>query len=167
MSTFVAICYPDPYRAQEARLAFAKLQKEYLIDIEDAVVAVKNEKGKIKLHQSVNLTAAGAVTGGFWGTLIGLFFLNPLFGAAVGAAAGAVSGALNDIGIDDKMMKAIADKLQPNSSALFVLVRNVIPDKVIPEIQKYGGTLLQTNLSHEDEVRLQAALNDARGAAGA
>lgn len=167
MSTFIAICYPDPHRAHEVRLEFAKLQRDYLVDLEDAVVAVKNEQGKIKLHQAMNLTAAGAVSGGFWGSLVGLIFLNPLFGAAVGAAAGAVSGALTDIGIDDRMMKSIAEKLQPNTSALFVLVRKATPDKVVPEIQKYGGTLLQTSLSHEDEMRLQAALNDAKGAADA
>ena len=80
MSTFVAIGYDDPHQAQEVRLALVKLQREYLIDMEDAVVAVKNEAGKIKLHQAVNLTAAGAVSGGFWGSLIGLLFLNPLTG---------------------------------------------------------------------------------------
>ena len=45
--------------------------------LEDAVVGVKDEKGTVKLHQAVNLTATGAVSGGFWGTLIGLIFLNP------------------------------------------------------------------------------------------
>ena len=167
MSTFIAISYPDPHRAHEVRLEFAKLQRDYLVDLEDAVVAVKDENGKIKLHQAMNLTAAGAVSGGLWGSLIGLLFLNPVFGAVVGAAAGAASGALSDIGINDEMMKSIADRLQPNTSALFVLVRKATPDKVVPEIQKFGGTLLQTSLSHEDEMRLQAALNDAKGEASA
>jgi|GEM_PF-3513090 len=91
MSNLVVIGYDDPFKAEEVRLKLRKMQKDYLIDLEDAVVAVKNEKGKVKLHQAVNLTAAGAVGGGFWGSLIGLIFLNPLLGAAVGAAAGAVS----------------------------------------------------------------------------
>jgi uncharacterized membrane protein len=97
MSTLIAIQYDDPFKAQEVRLLLLKLQKEYLIDMEDAVVAVKNKKGKIQLQQSINLTAAGAVTGGLWGTLIGMLFLSPLFGAAVGASAGAVSGALTNV----------------------------------------------------------------------
>ncbi len=71
------------------------------------VVATKNEKGEIKLHQATNLTMAGAVGGSFWGLLIGMIFLNPLLGTAVGAGAGALSGALSDIGIDDKMMKEL------------------------------------------------------------
>jgi uncharacterized membrane protein len=162
MSTFVAIEYDDPHKALEVRLALVKLQQEYLIDMEDAVVAVKNEDGQIKLHQAVNLTAAGAVSGGFWGTLIGLLFLNPLLGAAVGASAGAVSGALSDVGIGDDFMKKLADGLQPNTSVLFVLVRKATPDKVVDEIKQYGGTLLQTSLSHEDEAKLQAALDEAK-----
>ena len=101
MSNLVVIGYDDPFKAEEVRLKLRKMQKDYLIDLEDAVVAVKNEKGKVKLHQALNLTAAGAVGGGFWGSLIGLIFLNPLLGAAVGAAAGAVSGALTDVGVDD------------------------------------------------------------------
>jgi len=164
MSTFVAIEYDDPHKALEVRLALVKLQREYLIDMEDAVVAVKNEEGKIKLHQAVSLTAAGAVSGGFWGTLIGLLFLNPLLGAAVGASAGAVSGALSDIGIDDNFMKKLADGLQPNTSVLFVLVRKATPDKVVEEINQYGGTVLQTSLSHDDQAKLQAALDEAKQA---
>ena len=73
------------------------MQKDYLIDLEDAVVAVKDQKGKVRLHQAVNVTAAGAVSGGFRGALVGMLFLNPLLGMAMGATAGAVSGALTDV----------------------------------------------------------------------
>jgi uncharacterized membrane protein len=162
MSTLVVIGYDDQFKAQEVRLTLAKLQKDYLIDLEDAVVAVKDEKGKVKLHQAVNLTAAGAVSGGFWGTLIGLIFLNPLLGLAVGATAGAVSGALTDVGIDDKFMKDLADHMNPGSSALFILVRSATPDKVLEEIKGTGGHVLRTSLSHDDEAKLQAALNAAK-----
>ena len=162
MSTFVAIEYDDQHKAQEVRLALAKLQREYLVDLEDAVVAVKDENGKIKLHQTMNLTAAGAVSGGFWGTLIGLLFFSPLLGAAVGASAGAVSGALSDIGNDDNFMQKLSEGLQPNSSILFVLVRKATPDKVLEEIKQFGGTVLQTSLSHDDEAKLQAVLNEVK-----
>src|SRR5215467_10282575 len=108
MSTLVVIGYDDMYKAEEVRLKLRKLQSEYLIDLEDAVVAVKDTAGKVKLHQAVNLTAAGAVSGGFWGTLIGLIFLNPLLGMAVGAGAGAASDALAEVGIDDHFMKELA-----------------------------------------------------------
>ena len=159
MSTLAVIGYNDPYTAEEVRLKLRKLQSEYLIDLEDAVVAVKDNKGKVKLHQAIHLTAAGAVSGGFWGSLIGLIFLNPLLGLAVGASAGAVSGALADVGINDQFMKDLAATMQPGSSALFVLVRKATPDKVLAELQGTGGKVLKTSLSHEDESKLQAALS--------
>ena len=105
------------------------------------------------------LTATGAVTGGFWGTLIGLIFLNPLLGMAAGAAAGAVGGALTDVGINDKFMKDLSSGFKNGSSALFILVRKVTPDKVLAELEGSGGTVLQTSLTHEQEAKLQAALN--------
>jgi uncharacterized membrane protein len=161
MSTLVVIGYNDLYQAEEVRLKLWKLQKDYLIDLEDAVVATKDQEGKVKLHQAVNLTATGALSGGFWGSLIGLIFLNPLLGLAVGATAGAVSGTLTDVGIDDKFMKDLATTMQPGSSALFVLARRATPDKVLEEIKGTGGTILQTSLSHDDETKLQAALSAA------
>ena len=159
MSTLAVIGYNDQYQAEEVRLKLWKMQKEYLIDLEDAVVAVKDEKGKVKLRQAYDLTTAGALSGGFWGTLIGLMFLNPLLGFAVGATAGAVSGALTDVGIDDNFMKELAAAMTPGSSTLFVLVRHSTPDKVLDELKGTGGTVLKTSLSHDDEAKLQAALN--------
>ncbi len=162
MSTLVVVGYDDLFKAEEVRLKLMKMQKDYLIDLGDAVVAVKDQSGKVKLHQAVNMTAAGAVSGGFWGTLIGLIFLNPLIGLAVGATTGAVSGALTDLGIDDKFMKDLAATLKPGSSALFVLVQKATPDKVLEELSGTGGTILKSSLSHDDEAKLQSALNAAK-----
>jgi uncharacterized membrane protein len=162
MSTLTVIAYNDMFKAEEVRLKLRKLQAEYLLDLEDAVVAVKDPAGKVQLHQAINLTAAGAVSGGFWGTLIGLIFLNPLLGMAIGAGTGAVSGALSDLGINDQFMKDLAATLQPGTSALFVLVRKATPDKVLEELNGTGGTILKTSLSHDDEAKLQAALNGSK-----
>ncbi len=157
----LVVSYPDMFKAEEVRLTLMKLQKGYLVDLEDAVVATKDANGKIKLNQIHNLTKAGAVSGGFWGMLIGMIFLNPLLGAAVGASTGAITGALSDVGINDAFMKDLAGKLEPETSALFVLIRSVTADKVLPEIQQYGGTVMQSSLTQEDEDKLQAALNKA------
>ena len=167
MADLVVIEYDDEFKAHEVRLTLAKLQQEYLIDLADAVVAVKDAKGKVKLHQAVNMTAAGAAQGGLWGSLVGLLFFGPFFGIGTlaGAAAGAVSGALTDIGIDDDFMKKLSEGFQPGTSALFVLVRSATPDKVVTEIKRYGGSVLQTSLSHEKEAQLQAALDEAKAAA--
>jgi uncharacterized membrane protein len=161
MSTLVVIDYESEVKAEEVRLALLKMQKEYLIDLADAVVVVRDEKGKVRLRQLYNLTATGAASGGFWGALVGLIFLNPLFGFAIGAAAGAISGALKDVGIDDNFMKQLGQTLKPGTAALFVLIRQMTPDKVIEEIRKFGGTLIKTNLCNENEAKLREALASA------
>jgi uncharacterized membrane protein len=161
MSTLVVVEYDDQFKAEEIRLKLMKMQQDYLIDLEDAVVATKDAKGKVKLNQAVNLTAAGAARGGFMGALIGLIFLNPLLGMAVGAGAGALSGTLSDVGINDQFMKDLASGLKPGGSALFILVRKSTPDKVLEQLRGTGGKVLKTSLSHEDEAKLQATLGTA------
>jgi uncharacterized membrane protein len=122
---------------------------------------VKNKEGEIKLHQAVNLTAAGAVSGALWGTVIGLIFFNPLLGSAVGAAAGALSGKLSDYGINDDFIKSLSAEMQASSSAIFMLVRKMTVDKVEPELAKFGGKLLHTSLSKDAEAKFQALLDEA------
>ena len=136
MSDLIAIIYPSEAKAEEVRQRLFKLQKEYLITLSDAVIAVKTEAGPVKLNQLVNTTAVGAVSGSFWGLLIGVIFLNPLLGVALGAASGALGGALSDYGIDDAFMKKLSDTLQPGNAALFILVKNMTPDKVLREIRR-------------------------------
>ena len=162
MSDLIVVGYDDQFKAEEVRLMLMKMRKDYLIDIEDAAIAIKNENGKVKLDQMHNLTAAGAVSGGFWGALVGLLFLNPILGIAVGTATGAVSGALADVGVNDHFMKELASTMKNGSSALFVLVRKATPDKVLDELKGAGGKIIQTSLSHESEQRLQAALDAAK-----
>ena len=165
MSTLAAIAYPDQGTAAEAAAALQRMQKEYLIELGDAVIAVKDSSGNIKLNQLINTTAAGAATGAFWGTLIGLIFLMPLAGAALGAASGTLSGYLADIGINDKWMKETAAAVQPGTAALFVLVRKVTADKVLDRLKGEGGTVLKTSLDHTKEAALQAALAEVTAAA--
>jgi uncharacterized membrane protein len=167
MATLVVIDYESEVKAEEVRLTLLKMQKQYLIDLADAVVVVRDANGKVKLRQLHNLTAASALSGGFWGALMGLIFLNPLFGFAIGAAAGAVSGALRDVGIDDNFMKSLGETLKPGTAALCVLVRQMTPDKVVEELQKFGGTLIKTNLSHEKEDKLREVLESAQKSAPA
>ena len=123
------------------------------------MIAVKDTQGRIKLNQLLNTTAAGAVSGTFWGTLIGLIFLMPLAGAAIGAASGAIGGALTDVGINDKWMKDTAAAIQPGTAALFVLVRKVTADKVLEGLKGEGGTVMKTSLDHTKEAAPQAALS--------
>lgn len=161
MADLVIIAYPNEETAESARRKLFELQKEYLIEMGDAVVAVRQDDGTVKLNQLVNMTAAGAASGGLWGALIGMLFLNPLLGAAVGAGAGALSGRFADVGIDDKFMTEAATALTPGQAALCVLVRKVTADKVLPAMAHFGGTVLRTNLTSEQEGRLREALREA------
>jgi len=159
MRKLLVVAYDTELKADETRLTFLKMQQSYLVDIADAVVVVRNADGKVKLHQLYNLTATGAMSGGFWGTLIGLIFLNPLLGLAVGAGSGALAGAMSDVGINDDFMKKLGSTLAPGSSALFVLAETDLSDKVLEALKGTGGKVMQSSLSHEDEARLQAALD--------
>lgn len=158
MSNLVVIGFDDEHTAFELRAELVKLQKEYLIEMEDVVVVTKDEKGKVKLHQAVNLTAAGAVGGTFWGMLIGMIFLNPLAGAAVGAGAGALSAKFKDIGISNDFMKELGESFTPGSSALFVLVRKATPDKVLEALKGFKGKVLKTSLTADKEETLRGVL---------
>jgi len=160
MSELVVLGFENETTAFEMRAELAKLQKEYLIDMEDVVVVTKDAKGKVKLHQAVNLTAAGAIGGSFWGMLIGMILLNPLLGAALGGGVGALSGKLSDIGISDDFMKELAETFQPESSALFVLVRKVTGDKVLDALKGFKGRVLKTSLSADKEEELRKVLED-------
>ena len=158
MSDLIAIIYPSEAKAEEVRQRLFKLQKEYLITISDAVIAVKTEAGPVKLNQLVNTTAIGAASGSFWGLLIGVIFLNPILGVAIGAASGALGGALSDYGINDTSMKDLSASLQPGNAALFVLIKSMTADKVLREIQDAGGTVLKTSLDDSKERLLRDAL---------
>lgn len=161
MSDLVFIAFPTEQKAEEVRQKVLSLQREYLIELGDAVVVVKDDQGHVKLNQMINLTATGAASGALWGTLIGFIFLNPLIGTALGAASGALGGKFSDIGINDQFMKDAASALQPNTAGLFLLIRKMTTDKVLADLKGVGGTLMQTSFDETKEAQLRAALSAA------
>lgn len=158
MSDLVVIAFPSEEKAEEVRQKVLELQKDYLIELGDAVIAVKQPNGHVKLNQLVNTTAVGAVSGTLWGTLIGLIFLMPLVGAAIGAASGAVGGALADVGINDNFIREVAQTLDSGNAALFLLIRKLTTDKVLADLTGVGGTVLRTSFDHTKEQALRDAL---------
>jgi uncharacterized membrane protein len=158
MSDLVVVAFPTEEKAEEVRQKLLAMQQEYLIELGDAVIAVKQPNGHVKLNQLFHPTAAGAAGGALWGTLIGMLFLMPLAGTALGAAAGALGGALTDVGIEDRFMKAAAQSLQSGSAALFLLIRKMTTDKVLAALQGVGGTVLRTSFDHTKEEALREAL---------
>jgi uncharacterized membrane protein len=167
MSDLVCIAFQGRHTADEVLDELRSMQKAHLVDLEDACVVTRDPEGKLHLKQAVNLVSTGALSGGtwgaLWGTLVGMLFLNPLaglvLGAAAGAGAGALSGALVDYGIDDNFIKSLGEKICPDSSALFVLLRKVTLDKVMPELSKHEGTVIKTSLSNQQEEELRQALS--------
>ena len=158
MSDLVVVAFPTEEKAEEVRTKLLELQHEYLIELGDAVIAVKQPNGRVKLNQLFHPTAAGAAGGALWGTLIGMLFLMPLAGTALGAAAGALGGALTDVGIEDGFMKEVAQSLQSGNAALFLLIRKMTTDKVLGALQGIGGTVLRTSFDHTKEEALRQAL---------
>jgi uncharacterized membrane protein len=160
MSTLVAIAYPDAETAERVRAELVQATKEHLLQLEDAVVVEHGPDGKIKLHQAMSTTGAGAAGGALWGGLIGLIFLAPLFGMAIGAASGALAGKVSDVGVNDDFMKQLGAKLPPGAAALIVLGRADAPERVLDRLKQYGGEVIQTSLDTEQEDRLRAALGE-------
>ncbi|MDQ7822303.1 MAG: DUF1269 domain-containing protein [Candidatus Eremiobacteraeota bacterium] len=158
MSDLIVLAFNDQYKADEVMHALMKMEKEYLVDLDDACIVVRDKKGKVRLKQAFDMTGADAAGGGFWGLLLGLLFLHPLLGFLAGAAAGALSGSVSDYGIDDNFIKQIGKTIEPGTSAIFLLVRKSTPDKVLPELQKFDGKIIRSSLSKEDEAKLQEAL---------
>ncbi|HTJ56497.1 MAG TPA: DUF1269 domain-containing protein [Devosiaceae bacterium] len=164
MADLVVIVYPDEQKAEEMRQKLLHLQEEYLIELADAVIAVKDERGHIKLNQLIRPTVPGALGGSLWGLLIGTLFLFPLGplapigGAAIGAASGALAGALTDVGIDDQFVRDLGNTLQPGNAALFLLIRKLTVDKVLKAVEGTGGTVLQTSFDEGREAMLREAL---------
>lgn len=162
MSELIVIGYPNNQAAEAARLTLYQLSKEYLVEIQDAVIAEADDKGQIKLHQMVPMWGFGASAGAFWGLLAGILFFNPLIGVAAGAGAGALAGALTDYGINDTFMKDVAGVLQPGQAALFILAERAASDKVIDRLSGHGGHIIRTNLDTSKEQDLRAAFDKAR-----
>lgn len=158
MSDLIAIVYPSEDQAEVMRTRLLSLQDQYLIEIGDAVIAVKREDGRVKLNQLVNTTATGALSGGFWGTLVGMIFLMPLMGTAIGAATGALGGALSDFGINDDFMRSLAEGIDPGKAALFVEIKKMTDDKVLDAIKGTGGLVLKTSLDNSKEKALRDAI---------
>lgn len=169
MAELVIVGFDNPNDADRVLTELIRMKKEYLIDLEDAVIAIRGSDGAVRVKQSVNLVKLGAASGGLsgalWGSLIGLLFLNPLaglaIGGAVGAGSGALSGSLIDYGIDDGFIKSIGDTLQPDTSALFLLIRKSQPEKVLAELSGFKGHVIRSSLSPEQEAKLKEALSRA------
>lgn len=158
MSELVALAYPDRQTAEVVRDILAELEKQHLIEFEDAVIAARDRDGKLKLEQSIQAGRGRLAGGGVGGGLVGLLVAVPLLGAAVGVAGAAATR--RDVGVDDDFARELAAELDPPRAALVLLVREATAGKVLPEIREYGGRVIRTSLGDEAEATLRAGLGD-------
>jgi len=159
MADLIAIGYPDETTAAAAADEARRLAHDLIIEPDAIAVIVRDKEGSYHTHTNHHLVGGGATWGMFWGLLFGLLFFIPVFGMAVGAGLGALMGKITKSGVDKEFQDQVRGLLQPGTSALFLMVEKVTPDKAVEALSKYGGTVLKTSLSKEAEKELQEELH--------
>lgn len=165
MADLIAIGYPDEVTAEAAAEEARRLAHDLIIEPDAIAVISRDQEGKYHVHTSHHPVGRGATWGMFWGLLFGALFFIPVFGMAIGAGFGALMGKITKSGIDRAFQDQVRDMLKPGTSALFLMLEKVTPDKAIEAMSKYGGTVLKTSLSKEGERELQHALHGEAAAA--
>jgi uncharacterized membrane protein len=162
----VAIGYPDQGTAEQARQTVQRLEADLVIQADQVASISRDLEGKYHVHTTHGgaSAAGGAIWGSFWGLLFGLLFFVPFAGLAMGAGFGALFGHLGEKGIDKAFQEQVRDYVKPGTSALFMVIEQVTPDKAIAALEQYGGTVIRTSLSDEDTKKLQEALNPEQAA---
>jgi uncharacterized membrane protein len=172
----------DMYRASEVLNELQSMNDDWVVDLHDAVAVYRDTNGKLRVDQSYQMTTSeGAAWGGFMGSLIGLTLAAIPFtggasaaaagvlaaGAAGGAALGAGAGALDaswwkdEFGIPDDFVKQVGLMIQPGDSAIYALLRTADPEILADQFRGYGGTILTTTLSRDQQAKVEKVLNKA------
>jgi uncharacterized membrane protein len=159
MATLVAIGYPDETTATAASLEAGRLAKDLIIQPDAIATIIRDREGKFHVTTNHHAVGGGATWGMFWGLLFGMLFFIPFIGMAVGAGLGALTGKLTKGAINKEFEQQVRDLLQPGTSALFLIVEAVTPDKAVEALSRFGGTVLKSSLSKEAEAELQEALH--------
>src|SRR5215203_881515 len=160
MADLIAIGYPDETTALSAMDEAERLQHELVIQADAVAAIIRNKEGKIRVVTNHHAVGAGATWGMFWGMLFGMLFFVPFLGMAVGAGMGKVTKSA----VDKQFQDQVRDMLKPGTSALFMVIEKVTPDKAVEAMSKYGGTVLKSSLSNEAQQELQEALHGEEGA---
>jgi uncharacterized membrane protein len=161
VATLVAIAYPDEGTAEEARKTVQRLEGDFLVEADEVAAISRDAKGNYHVTTTHGAASAGggAARGAFWGFLFGLLFLIPFAGAAIGAGLGALVGHVGEHVIDGRFQDEVRDQLKPGTSALFLILEKVTPDRVTEALSQHGGTVIRTSLSEDATARLQEALH--------
>ena len=159
MADLIAIAYPDETTAAIAQVEAEHLAADLAIQTDGVASIVRSRDGNFKVSTNHHAVAGGTSWGMFWGVLFGMLFFVPFLGMAVGAGLGALLGKVQENTVDQVFIDQVREAMQPGTSALFLVVGKVTPDKAVAGLSKYGGTVLTSSLSKETEDQLQEALH--------
>jgi uncharacterized membrane protein len=159
MATLVAIGYPDETTATAASLEAQRLSKDLIIQPDAIAAIIRDREGRFHVTTNHHAVGGGATWGMFWGLLFGMLFFIPFLGMAVGAGLGALMGKMTKGAINKEFQDQVRDMLKPGTSALFLVVEQVTPDKAVEGLAQFGGTVLKSSLPKETEAQLQEALH--------
>jgi uncharacterized membrane protein len=165
MSDLIVIGYDDETTAETVLDDLLKMERDYLVDLKDAAVVFRDKEGQLHVHTRHHLLGYETLTGMFWGLIVGLIFLVPVAGVVLGGLAGLVAGTVGDLGMKQEFKDDVGALVQPGKSALMAVIRKATPDKVLEELSPYGGTVLRTSLTHDDENKLAESLREKKAVA--
>lgn len=149
--------FDDEAAADEFGVKLGQLQKDMIVQLQDAAMVVRDDDGKPHVKHGQGLVGAGALGGAFWGMLFGLLFFVPFLGLAIGAGMGALFGKMGKTGIDKAVLEQMGDAVPPGKAGWFLLIEKMTEDKFLEAVQGTQARVVRTNLSHEDEEQLKAA----------
>jgi uncharacterized membrane protein len=159
-SAILILTFDDVNKGDQALKTLKEWQKEDRIVLGDAVVLVKDEKGKVKVHETEDFTTKrGAIAGGIAGLVVGTIVGGPVGGLVLGAAAGGLVGKKIDLGISDDEIKAVSDSMEDASSAICVQIKS-IEDKAMlaAAIRQSGGKVHELSLTEDLEVDMEETI---------
>jgi uncharacterized membrane protein len=157
MSELMVLGFENEAAADAFGLKLAEMQKDMIVQLQDAAEVVRDPDGKPHVKHDNHLVGAGAMGGAFWGMLFGLLFFVPFLGLAIGAGMGALFGKLGKTGIDQQVLQQMGDAVPPGKAGWFLLISQLTEDKFLAAVKGTGASLVRSNLTDEQEQQLKHA----------
>jgi uncharacterized membrane protein len=157
MSELMVLGFDNEAAADAFGLKLAEMQKDMIVQLQDAAEVVRDPDGKPHVKHDNHLVGAGAMGGAFWGMLFGLLFFVPFLGLAIGAGMGALFGKLGKTGIDSQVLQQMGDAVPPGKAGWFLLISQLTEDKFLAAVKGTGASLVRSNLTDEQEQQLKHA----------
>lgn len=162
MSELIVIGYDDPTVAKNAYAAVQNLQNDYVVNLTGLAIVSVDEEGKTHVDTPSKIVGVSAASGALWGMVFGILFLVPGLGLLMGAAMGGLLGKLGKSGVDDQFRGQVQALLKPGTTAVVIMASKITEDKFADAMQTFGGTVLKTSLTDEDEQELAEHLAGAQ-----